>query len=99
MDNNSNKSEEISDLLDISTDLCPMTFVKTRLFLEGRPNGQVVEIILAEGEPLDNLPAAVQLDGHNIVSLKQYVTGSIAESKTQQKLYSMVLCVGGNSTN
>ena len=99
MANYSLKSEEISAFLDISSDLCPMTFVKTRLFLEGRPKGQVVEITLAEGEPLDNLPTAVQLDGHEILSLEQLPTVPPVTEQASPSLYCMRLRVDEGREN
>ena len=87
------KSKKISAFLDISGDLCPMTFVKTRLFLEGMLKGQVVEITLAEGEPLDNLPSAVQLDGHEILSLEQLPTRVSMTEQARPNLYCMRLRV------
>jgi TusA-related sulfurtransferase len=46
-----------------------MTFVRTRLLLERLAAGETVEIILREGEPLENVPKAVENLGHEILSL------------------------------
>jgi TusA-related sulfurtransferase len=55
--------------LDITADVCPMTFVKTRLLIEKVAAGDVVEVRLNGGEPLHNVPDSVTELGHQILSL------------------------------
>ena len=56
--------------LDITEDVCPMTFVKTRLLVEKMPAGQVAEILLKGEEPLQNVPDSLAELGHAIVLLE-----------------------------
>ena len=56
--------------LDISSDICPMTFVKTKLQLQKMASGEILEVKLSEGEPLESVPENVELDGHKIISIK-----------------------------
>jgi TusA-related sulfurtransferase len=55
--------------LDITTEVCPMTFVRTKLVLEQMAIGQVLNIRLRDGEPRHNVPRAVRDHGHEILSL------------------------------
>ena len=55
--------------LDITEDVCPMTFVKTRLLIEKMPEGEVAEILLKGEEPLQNVPDSLTELGHVILSL------------------------------
>ncbi len=55
--------------LDISYEVCPMTFVKTRLSIEKMSAGQVLEVRLRGEEPLQNVPDSLLELGHRIVSL------------------------------
>jgi TusA-related sulfurtransferase len=55
--------------LDITAEVCPMTFVKTRLLIERAAAGDVVEVRLNGGEPLENVPDSVTELGHEILSL------------------------------
>jgi len=55
--------------LDISAEVCPLTFVKAKLLLERMPEGAVAEIRLAGAEPLENVPRALAEDGHEVLSL------------------------------
>jgi TusA-related sulfurtransferase len=53
--------------LDITKDRCPMTFVKTKLKLEELEPGDILEIILTTGEPLNNVPRTVTEQGHTVL--------------------------------
>ena len=55
--------------LDITAEVCPMTFVRTKLVLEQMAVGQVLNIRLRDGEPRHNVPTAVRDHGHEILSL------------------------------
>lgn len=55
--------------LDITGEVCPMTFVRTKLALERLAIGEILRIRLRDGEPKRNVPQAVQDHGHEIISL------------------------------
>jgi TusA-related sulfurtransferase len=55
--------------IDITADVCPMTFVKTKLLLERMPAGAVAKVRLKGAEPLSNVPRSVIAHGHEVVSL------------------------------
>jgi TusA-related sulfurtransferase len=56
--------------LDITADVCPLTFVRTKLLLEGMTPGDLAEIRLQGAEPLANVPRTLRAQGHEIISLK-----------------------------
>ena len=56
--------------LDITGDVCPFTFVKTRLLMERMRPGEVAEVRLPSGEPLENVPRSVREEGHTVLSLE-----------------------------
>jgi TusA-related sulfurtransferase len=62
-------TEQPTHRLDITAELCPMTFVRTRLLLDRMRAGEVAEIVLREGEPLNNVPAAVRNLGHVVMAV------------------------------
>ena len=68
--NKSSGSITINFFLDISEDVCPMTFVKTKLLIEKMHPGQVAEVRLKGSEPLENVPRSVMDYGHDVISLK-----------------------------
>ena len=53
--------------LDITKDHCPMTFVKTKLQLERMDEGDILEILLTAGEPLENVPRTVTEQGFQVL--------------------------------
>ena len=55
--------------IDIRQEICPMTFVKTKLKLESMSTGQILEVTLREGEPLSNLPRSVEQEGHKVLDI------------------------------
>ena len=57
--------------LDLRGVLCPMNFVKTKLKLESMNDGEVLEIILDSGEPIQNVPKSIKEEGHKIVEVKR----------------------------
>jgi TusA-related sulfurtransferase len=56
-------------VLDITRDVCPLTFVKTKLLLERMASGETAEIRLKGAEPLENVPRSVREHGHEVLSL------------------------------
>lgn len=62
-------------VLDITLDVCPLTFVKTKLLLERMRAGQTAEIRLKGAEPLENVPRSVREHGHEVVSLTPDANG------------------------
>ncbi len=59
-----------NNFLDITSDVCPMTFVKTRLRIEAMESGDTLEVRLNAGEPLENVPRSVREEGHEILILE-----------------------------
>lgn len=61
----------IDQRIDITKEICPMTYVKTKLKLETLRSGEVLEVTLRDGEPLMNLPRSVKEEGHKILDIRQ----------------------------
>ena len=55
--------------LDITAELCPMTFVRTRLALDRMRPGQVLLVRLRGKEPLENVPRTAREQGHTVLAL------------------------------
>ncbi|WP_417840572.1 sulfurtransferase TusA family protein [Terasakiella sp.] len=68
---NSNNDQEIQvdESIDITSDTCPMTFVKTKLKIEKMKSGQILEVLLNEGEPLKNVPLSTEELGHKVLNI------------------------------
>ncbi len=59
------------NFLDITKETCPMTFVKVKLQLAKMEKGQELEVILNEGEPLQNVPASCEEQGYKVLSIEE----------------------------
>jgi TusA-related sulfurtransferase len=61
--------------LDIAAEVCPMTFVRTRLALDRMTPGQILRIRLRGEEPLRNVPRTAREQGHEVLSLETGTDG------------------------
>ena len=55
--------------IDITAEVCPMTFVRTKLRLERMQPGDVLHVRLRGDEPLRNVPRAARDEGHIILGI------------------------------
>jgi tRNA 2-thiouridine synthesizing protein A len=54
-------------MIDITGEVCPMTFVRTKLRLERMRSGEILSVRLRGEEPLRNVPKAARDEGHSIL--------------------------------
>ena len=55
--------------IDVTNEVCPMTFVRTKLALEKVAKGEVLEVRLNAGEPLKNVPRSATEQGHEVIEI------------------------------
>ncbi len=55
--------------LDITNEVCPMTFVRTRLALDRMATGQTLLVHLKGDEPIRNVPRTAKEQGHTVLSM------------------------------
>lgn len=60
---------KIDDTVDITSVVCPVTFVKAKVALEELDDGQVLSIKMNDGEPVQNVPRSIKEEGHQILRL------------------------------
>jgi len=70
-------SEEYSvdKKIDITTDVCPFTFVKAKIALDAIQSGDILEITLNKGEAMQNVPRSIKDEGHTILKVKEIEEG------------------------
>lgn len=56
--------------VDLRPYACPLTYVKTRIALERLAPGDVLEVWLAAGEPVESVPRSAEEDGHRVVAVE-----------------------------
>ncbi|MFH1836859.1 MAG: sulfurtransferase TusA family protein [Candidatus Omnitrophota bacterium] len=49
--------------------VCPMNFVKTKVALKSINSGEILEVILDEGESMLNVPRSLKEEGHKILKV------------------------------
>lgn len=62
--------------LDITREVCPMTYVRTRLALDRLAPGQMLMVHLSGEEPRRNVPRTAAEQGHVVVSQKDNSDGT-----------------------
>lgn len=55
---------------------CPMNMVYTKVELAKLTDGQILEVILDNGPPINNVPKSVLLEGHEILEKTRCDDGS-----------------------
>ncbi len=61
--------------IDISREVCPMTFVRTRLALDRLAPGQVLRVVMQGAEPLANVPRTAAEQGHAVLAMEPLQDG------------------------
>jgi TusA-related sulfurtransferase len=59
--------------IDITKEYCPMTFVKVKLALSEIQSGDVLEILLKKGEPLENVPKSLVEQGYKVLLIENFM--------------------------
>ncbi|ADY54877.1 SirA-like domain-containing protein [Syntrophobotulus glycolicus DSM 8271] len=67
------KSDAFVDITDV---VCPITFVKTKVAIEELEKGQVLEILMNEGEPIQNVPRSLKDESHKIINVQNNGNGT-----------------------
>ena len=69
------KTNTVDVVLDITNEVCPMTFVRTRLALDRLVPGQVLLVRLRGEEPVRNVPRTAAEQGHEVISVETEADG------------------------
>jgi len=51
---------------------CPLNFVRTKIELSSLRSGDILEILLDDGEPIENVPASVANEGHRVLKQEKH---------------------------
>ena len=69
------KTDKVGGEADVKKDFrgvaCPMNFVKTKIQLSTMQSGQLLEILLDDGQPINNVPGSVRQEGHEVLSTEK----------------------------
>ena len=66
------KSEKTADRFkDLRGVGCPVNFAQTKILLAAMKSGEILEILLDDGEPINNVPGSVDNEGHQVLKLER----------------------------
>ena len=57
--------------IDVTKEICPITFVKVKLMLENMPQNSLLEVKCFGNEPLVNIPQSAIKNGYTVVSTSE----------------------------
>jgi len=57
--------------LDLRGEVCPFTFVKSKLIIEQMEPGQVLRVILDYEPSVENVPKSMREEGQEVLEVKQ----------------------------
>ena len=67
--------------LDLRGTPCPVNFVRTKLRLEQMSPGSILEVWLDSGEPIEQVPDSLKMEGYQIEALDE-----------RQNFFSLLVC-------
>ena len=59
----------VDEKIDITDVTCPITFVKTKVAIEEMDDGQILQVHLNGGEPVENVPRSIKEEGHEVLRI------------------------------
>ena len=62
---------KVDEFLDLKGEVCPYTFVKSKLRLELMTVGQVLKITVDNSESATNVPRSLDLEGHEVLDVRK----------------------------
>lgn len=65
------KKIKIDKQIDIRGQVCPMTFVYSKMAIDKMNNDEILEILLDNIPALENVPRSLKDEGHEILEVKK----------------------------
>ena len=67
----SDRNQQVAELLDLKGEVCPYTFVKSKLALEEMESGQVLRVIVDNPGSAANVPRSLSSERHQILHVEK----------------------------
>ncbi|WP_028950697.1 sulfurtransferase TusA family protein [Sulfurihydrogenibium subterraneum] len=62
---------QIDRELDLKGEVCPFTFVKSKLIMEQMEKGQILRVILDYKPSVENVPKSMEMEGQKVLAVNQ----------------------------
>lgn len=66
---------DADDFLNLRGVACPANAARALLRLEGMATGQILEILIDDGEPMENVPEALRQERHEVLHSEKQAKG------------------------
>ena len=63
---------DITKSIDTCGEVCPMNMVRTKFTLKEMATGEILEVVLDEGEPVRNVSCSTKEEGHRIIRVERF---------------------------
>lgn len=63
--------EAAAESLDLTGEVCPYTFVKSKLALEEMESGQVLTVVVDNPGSAQNVPRSLSSEGHQVLNVSR----------------------------
>ena len=63
------EKQKAAQRLDIRGEVCPYTFIKSKLALEELEPGRILEVLVNHAPAAENVPRSMENEGHEVVSV------------------------------
>lgn len=57
--------------VDLRGEVCPFTFVKTKVAMEDMEPGEVFEVITDHEPAVKDLPKSLEMEGHRVIKIEE----------------------------
>ena len=61
--------------VDLRGEVCPYTFVKSKLIIEEIEPGEILEVIVDYAPASTNVPKSMEMEGHEVLGVEQIKDG------------------------
>ena len=61
----------IDEMFDLKGEICPYTFVKSKLMLEMMESGQILQVIVDNDESATNVPKSLTNEGNTVLGTQR----------------------------
>ncbi|MEW6222023.1 MAG: sulfurtransferase TusA family protein [Candidatus Hadarchaeota archaeon] len=62
---------KVDRTIDIRGEVCPYTFVKSKLAIEELERDQVLEVIVDHAPAIENVPRSMENEGHKVLNVEK----------------------------
>ncbi len=63
--------DRVAKVIDLRGEVCPYTFVKSKLVMEEMARGEVLEVVLDFPPAVRNVAKSMEMEGHEVMDVRE----------------------------